>query len=146
MKSNHKNFVHLVALYTYCKMMHGAYSVKHQSQCHIIIILITNNNIIIQHVMLLNLIFFLLAAWHNTSLPTGPRQDPWPSQYVTSCWTKTTSVTFTIRHFLINQQRYNSKLVPFSPVIAANLYNILVYCTNCTNILSFLNFFEQQSF
>ena len=28
MKSNHKNFVHLVGLYTYCKMMHGAYSVE----------------------------------------------------------------------------------------------------------------------
>ena len=28
MKSNHKNFVHLVGLYTYCKMMHGAYNVK----------------------------------------------------------------------------------------------------------------------
>ena len=27
-KSNHKNFVHLVGLYTYCKMMHGAYYVK----------------------------------------------------------------------------------------------------------------------
>ena len=27
-KSNHKNFVHLVGLYTYCKMMHGAYNVK----------------------------------------------------------------------------------------------------------------------
>jgi hypothetical protein len=25
-KSNHKNFVHLVGLYTYCKMMHGAYT------------------------------------------------------------------------------------------------------------------------
>ena len=28
-KSNQKNSVHLVGLYTYCKMMHGAYSVKH---------------------------------------------------------------------------------------------------------------------
>ena len=27
-KSNHKNFVHLVGLYTYCRMMHGAYNVK----------------------------------------------------------------------------------------------------------------------
>ena len=27
-KSNHKNFVHLVGLYIYCKMMHGAYNVK----------------------------------------------------------------------------------------------------------------------
>ena len=27
-KPNHKNFVHLVGLYTYCKMMHGAYNVK----------------------------------------------------------------------------------------------------------------------
>ena len=27
-KSNHKNFVHLVGLYTYCKMMHGAYNIK----------------------------------------------------------------------------------------------------------------------
>ena len=27
-KSNHKNFVHLVGLYTYCKMMQGAYNVK----------------------------------------------------------------------------------------------------------------------
>ena len=27
-KSNHKNFVHLVVLYTYCKMMHGAYNIK----------------------------------------------------------------------------------------------------------------------
>ena len=27
-KCNHKNFVHLVGLYTYCTMMHGAYSVK----------------------------------------------------------------------------------------------------------------------
>ena len=27
-KSNHKNFVHLVGLYTYCKMMHGVYNVK----------------------------------------------------------------------------------------------------------------------
>ena len=27
-KSNHKTFVHLVGLYTYCKM-HGAYNVKH---------------------------------------------------------------------------------------------------------------------
>ena len=24
-KSNHKNFVHLFGLYTYCRMMHGAY-------------------------------------------------------------------------------------------------------------------------
>ena len=33
MKSNHKNFVHLVGLYTYYRMMHGAYNVKyiHQS-------------------------------------------------------------------------------------------------------------------
>ena len=29
-KSNHKNFVHLVGLYTYSKMMHGAYNVKHE--------------------------------------------------------------------------------------------------------------------
>ena len=28
MKSNHKNFVHLVGSYTYCRMMHGAYNVK----------------------------------------------------------------------------------------------------------------------
>ena len=28
MKSNDKNFVHLVGLYAYCKKMHGAYSVK----------------------------------------------------------------------------------------------------------------------
>ena len=28
MKFNHKNLVHLVGLYTYCKMRHGAYSVK----------------------------------------------------------------------------------------------------------------------
>ena len=28
MKSNHKNSVHLAGLYTYCKMMHGAYNVK----------------------------------------------------------------------------------------------------------------------
>ena len=27
-KSNHKNFVHLVGLYTCCKMMHGTYNVK----------------------------------------------------------------------------------------------------------------------
>ena len=27
-KSNHKNFVHLVGSYAYCRMMHGAYSVK----------------------------------------------------------------------------------------------------------------------
>ena len=27
-QSNHKNFVHLVGLYTYCKMMHGAYNIK----------------------------------------------------------------------------------------------------------------------
>ena len=27
-KSNHKNFVHLVGLYTYFGMMHGAYNVK----------------------------------------------------------------------------------------------------------------------
>ena len=27
MKSNHKNFVHLVDSYTYCRMMHGAYNV-----------------------------------------------------------------------------------------------------------------------
>ena len=27
-KSNHKNSVHLVGLYTYCKMMDGAYNVK----------------------------------------------------------------------------------------------------------------------
>ena len=26
--SNHKNFVHLVGLYTYCKKMHGAYKFK----------------------------------------------------------------------------------------------------------------------
>ena len=24
--ANHRNFVHLVGLYTYCRMMHGAYS------------------------------------------------------------------------------------------------------------------------
>ena len=29
MKFNHKNFVHLVGLYTYCGMMHGAYNVKY---------------------------------------------------------------------------------------------------------------------
>ena len=28
MKSNHKNFVLLVGSYTYCRMMHSAYSVK----------------------------------------------------------------------------------------------------------------------
>ena len=28
MKSNHKNFVHLVGLYTYFKMMYGAYNIK----------------------------------------------------------------------------------------------------------------------
>ena len=28
MKSNHKNFVYLVGLYTYCKKMHGVYNVK----------------------------------------------------------------------------------------------------------------------
>ena len=28
MKSNYKNFVHLVGLYTYCKMMHGVYNIK----------------------------------------------------------------------------------------------------------------------
>ena len=27
-KSNHKNSVHLVGLYTYCRMIHGAYDVK----------------------------------------------------------------------------------------------------------------------
>ena len=27
-KSNHKNSVHLVGLYTYCKVMHGAYNIK----------------------------------------------------------------------------------------------------------------------
>ena len=27
-KSNHKNFMHLVGLFTYCKMMHGAYNVE----------------------------------------------------------------------------------------------------------------------
>ena len=27
-KSNHKNFVNLVGLYTYCGMMHGACNVK----------------------------------------------------------------------------------------------------------------------
>ena len=27
-KSNHKTSVHLVGLYTYCKMIHGAYNVK----------------------------------------------------------------------------------------------------------------------
>ena len=27
-KSNHKNSVHLVDSYTYCKMMHGAYTIK----------------------------------------------------------------------------------------------------------------------
>ena len=26
--SNHKNFVHLVGLYTYCRMMNGAYNVR----------------------------------------------------------------------------------------------------------------------
>ena len=30
-KAIHKNFVYLVGLYTYCKLMHGAYSVKSQS-------------------------------------------------------------------------------------------------------------------
>ena len=29
--SDHKNFVHLVGLYTYCNMMHGVYSVKKQN-------------------------------------------------------------------------------------------------------------------
>ena len=33
MKSNHKNFVHLVGLYTNCKTMHGAYSVKQINCC-----------------------------------------------------------------------------------------------------------------
>ena len=28
-KSNHKNFVHLVGLYTYCRMMHSAYNVNY---------------------------------------------------------------------------------------------------------------------
>jgi hypothetical protein len=28
MKCNHKTFVHLVGLYTYCKMMRGSYNVK----------------------------------------------------------------------------------------------------------------------
>ena len=32
-KSNHKNFVHLGGLYTYCKMMHGAYKVKFYTLC-----------------------------------------------------------------------------------------------------------------
>jgi hypothetical protein len=27
-KSNHKNFVLLVGLYTYCRMMHGSYNIK----------------------------------------------------------------------------------------------------------------------
>ena len=27
-KSNHKNFVYLVGLCTYCKMMHGSYNTK----------------------------------------------------------------------------------------------------------------------
>ena len=27
-KSNHRNCVHLVGLYAYCKMMHGGYNVK----------------------------------------------------------------------------------------------------------------------
>ena len=27
-KSNHKNFVYLVGLYTYCKMMHGSHNIK----------------------------------------------------------------------------------------------------------------------
>jgi hypothetical protein len=27
---NHKNFIHLIGLYTYCKMMHGAYNVKNE--------------------------------------------------------------------------------------------------------------------
>ena len=27
-KSNYKNLEHLVGLHTYCKMMHGAYSIK----------------------------------------------------------------------------------------------------------------------
>jgi hypothetical protein len=31
MKSNHKNFVHFVCLYTYCKMMHGSYNIKMQN-------------------------------------------------------------------------------------------------------------------
>ena len=34
-KFNHKNSVHLVGLYTYCKMMHGAYSVK-PSRCAVL--------------------------------------------------------------------------------------------------------------
>ena len=29
-KSNHKNSVHLVGLYTYCKMMRGAYNIRHK--------------------------------------------------------------------------------------------------------------------
>ena len=29
-KSNHKNFVHLVGSLTYCRMMHGAYNVKYK--------------------------------------------------------------------------------------------------------------------
>ena len=28
MKSNYKNFVHIISLYTYCSMTHGAYNVK----------------------------------------------------------------------------------------------------------------------
>ena len=31
-KSNHKNFVRLVGLYTYCKMMHGAHNVKRETK------------------------------------------------------------------------------------------------------------------
>ena len=35
MKSNHKNFVQLVGLYTYCGMMHGAYNVIFNSTRHL---------------------------------------------------------------------------------------------------------------
>ena len=33
MKSNHKNFVQVVGLYTYCKMMYCVYNVKYTNRC-----------------------------------------------------------------------------------------------------------------
>ena len=44
-KSNHKNIVHLVGLYTYCRMMHGAYSVKLQIVYNMPPALILNQNL-----------------------------------------------------------------------------------------------------
>ena len=32
-QSNYKNFVNLVGLYTYCKMMHGTYNIKFMANC-----------------------------------------------------------------------------------------------------------------